>query len=127
MFHCHHESGSAEAALRSTPISIGFLDRGQSAMFADAFDGGDFLPFATCRKHSAGEHWRAIYQHRACTATRILAAALRSGKVHVNAKRVEQKSIGLDRQLVQAAVDTEFEKLFFHANSRERKTLSYER
>src|SRR5712671_6877351 len=36
--HCHHEAGSAKAALRSTPVAVRFLDRRQTAMLAYAFD-----------------------------------------------------------------------------------------
>src|SRR5437762_5586952 len=43
----HHEAGGAEAALSPAPVAVSFLDCSESAVFGDAFDAGDLLPFAT--------------------------------------------------------------------------------
>src|SRR5207253_1068865 len=77
-----HESGGAEAALRSTPISVSFLDGGQRAVLGDAFDSRDLrsaLVFIECdaaRQHRAREHRRAVDQYSAGAATGVIAAAL---------------------------------------------------
>ena len=103
--HGHHESGSAEAALRAAKIAVGLLQRGQPAVVGDAFDGGDLLPLATGRQHGAREHGDAVHLHRACAAGRIVTAALGAGQVEVLAQNIEQQLVRLDRQFVGASVD----------------------
>ena len=110
----HHEAGSAEAALRASPIAVGFLDCSQGPVLADAFDGGDFLAFATRGEHGAGEHGQSINQNSAGAARGVVAAALGSGKLQVYAQGVKQEAIGLDREFMRAAIDAKFEELFFH-------------
>src|SRR5439155_15762218 len=41
MLYCHDESWSAEAALGTAPVAIGFLNRRQAAVLTDAFDRGN--------------------------------------------------------------------------------------
>ena len=81
MFDRHHESGSAEATLRTSPVAVGFLDGGQRSVFTDAFDSGNLLAFATCGQHCAREHGRAVNQNRASSAGGIVAAALGAGEL----------------------------------------------
>src|ERR1700730_4617873 len=77
-FDGHHESRRTEAALRSSPVAIRLLDRGQGPMLAHSLDSSDLLAFATGRKQSARHHGDAIDQHRTGAAGRIIAAALRA-------------------------------------------------
>src|SRR6202142_3837855 len=65
MFYRHHEAGGAEAALGASPVAVGFLDCGQGAVLAHAFDGGDLLAFATGGEHGAGEHRSAVNKNGA--------------------------------------------------------------
>src|SRR5437868_2792648 len=56
VFHCHDETRSTETTLRASPVAIGFLDGGQTAVFAHTFDGSDLLSFATGSQHCARQH-----------------------------------------------------------------------
>src|ERR1700690_995171 len=105
MFYRHHEAGGAEAALGASPVAVGFLDGGQRAVFAHAFDGGDLLAFATGGEHGAGEHRRAVNKNSAGTAGGIVASALGAGEIEVETEGVEQESIRLDGDLIRAGVD----------------------
>src|SRR5579872_981540 len=58
--HRHNEAGGTVAALRSTPVAISFLDCGKAAMFADSFDRGDLLPFATSCQQRTRHHGNPI-------------------------------------------------------------------
>src|SRR6202142_776582 len=116
MFYRHHEAGGAEAALGASPVAVGFLDCGQLAVLAHAFDGGDLLAFATGGEHGAGEHRRAVNKNGAGAAGGVVASALGAGEIEFNAERVEQESIRLDGDLVRAGVDAELEELLFHEN-----------
>jgi hypothetical protein len=113
----HHEAGSAEAALRASPVTISFLNSGQSTVFADAFDRGDLLALAARGQQGAGEGRHAINQNGTGPAGGIVTAALGAGELQVLTERIEQQAIGHNRQLVRAAIHSEFEKLFFHENS----------
>ena len=116
MFDRHHEAGGAEAALGASPVAVGFLDGGQRAVLAYAFDGGDLLAFATGGEHGAGEHGRAVNQHRAGAAGGVVASALGSGEIELHAEGVEQKFIWLDGDLVCPAVDADLEELLLHSS-----------
>src|SRR5579872_1003215 len=61
----HHETRRAVATLRSAPVAVSFLDGGEAAMLADAFDRGDLLAFATGGEYGAGEHGDAVDLNRA--------------------------------------------------------------
>jgi len=114
MLYRHHEAGGAETALRASPVTVSFLDSGQSAVLADTFDRGDLLAFAACCQHSAGKGRHAINQNSAGATGGIITSALGAGELQVLAERIEQQAIGHDRQLMRAAIHSEFEKLFFH-------------
>ena len=114
VFNRHHEAGSTETALRASPIAVGFLNCSQGPVLADAFHGGDFLPFATCRQQRAGEHRQFVNKNSACAARGVIAPSLGAGQLQVYPQGVKQEAIGLDRQLMRAAIDAKFEESFFH-------------
>src|ERR1700680_725478 len=51
--HRHHESRSAKAALRSAPVTVGLLNRRQTAVLAHALYGRDLLLLTTRRQQRA--------------------------------------------------------------------------
>ena len=112
--HGHHESRSAESALRAAEIAISLLQCRQPAVVGDAFDGGDLLPLATGRQHGAREHGHAVDLHRAGAAGGVVASPLGAGQIEVLAQDVEQQLVRLDGQLVSASVNAKFNEFFFH-------------
>src|SRR5262249_43304672 len=88
MFDRHHESGSAKSALRAAPVAVSFLDRGERAMFGDAFDGGDLLAFAARSQQSTRQHRSAIKENRTGAAGGIVAAPLGASELQVLAQHV---------------------------------------
>src|SRR5581483_637272 len=104
----------AVSTLRSAPVPISFLNGGEAAVLAHALDGCDLLALATCCQQRARQHGRAVNQHRASTAGRVIAAALRAGKLQVLSQGVKQELARLDTSLVTAAVYFEFDQFLFH-------------
>jgi hypothetical protein len=112
--HSHDEAGSAEAALRSAPIPVGLLNRGQTSVLADALDCRDFLAFATGGEQSARHHRDAVDQNGARATGRIIAAALRARKIEFLPQNVQQNGTRLDRHFVSPSINAEFDEFFFH-------------
>ena len=112
--HRHDETRRAVPALRSAPIAICLLNRRQTPMLADALNRRDLLPLAAGGQQRTRHHGHAIHQHRASAARRIITSALRSSQSKTLPQHVEQQRAGLNRNLVRAPVDSEFDKLFVH-------------
>ena len=100
--------------MRAAKIAVSLLQRGQSAVVGDAFDGRNLLPLATGGQHRAREHGNAVHLHGASAAGRVVAGALGAGQIEVLAQDVKQQLVRLDRQFVCASVDAKFDEFFFH-------------
>src|SRR5580658_7439044 len=106
MFNSHNESRSAIAALRSTPVTIGFLNGGEPSVFTHSLNRRDFLTFTAGRKEGARHHRNAVHEHRAGAAGGIVTAALGSGQVDILTQHIKQQLAGLECELARAAVDS---------------------
>src|SRR5689334_18560260 len=94
-------SRRAETALRAI-----MLDHGsdQRIVGRNAFDRLDGLALCIHGQHAAGVNRFSIHEHRATAACSTITGRLRSGKVELIAKSIEQSDTWLDRELPRLSV-----------------------
>ena len=97
----------AVAALRRPEVGEGLLQRVQAPVITEALDGHDVAGVAFEREEQAGQRRRPIHQHRAGAAFAELAAVLRARQIQILAQDLEQRLVGIERDLPRFTVDAQ--------------------
>ncbi len=98
-FGCHQDSGTAVAALGSTEIRKGDLQRVKVRIGCKSFNRHDLTAIAFDRKNKTGKHWIPIQQNGAGSALAQLASMLGALKREVFAQYLEQSLVGSERDI----------------------------
>ena len=109
----------AVAALRNFLGDPGLLQRVVAAV-RETFDGGDFLAFHGFNRRDARTDWVTVDMDGASAALRDAAAELGAGQAEVFTERPEQRSVGIDVDLVLlpfAMIGIMYPSLFYSVNA----------
>ena len=99
------DAGRAVAALRAAEVGKAVLQRVQTAVAGQPFNGRDLAPLALGRQQQAREHRLAIDQHGACAALAQLAAVLGAGELQIFSQHLEQRLVAVGQHIGGFAVD----------------------
>jgi hypothetical protein len=100
-----HHARRAIAALRRLLGHEGALHRVRRGARAQAFGGLHALAGERPHRRVAAGHRAAVHQHHAGAALARAAAEVARAQAQVVAQHVEQRALGVDRQLARGAVD----------------------
>lgn len=111
------ESRRAITALRSAQIGERFLQRMQTSVVDEPFDGRDVRALAIDAEHEARQHGPAVEQDGTGAALAKLAAVLRPAQIQILTQDLEQRFVRSERDFGRLAVDGQGDVGVFHAGS----------
>jgi hypothetical protein len=110
----HQHTGSAKTAVRGVMIEEGFLQRIETPVFAQTFNGQYFLPVHLRSKNKAGIDRIAVQQNGAAAAFPDFTAPLGAGQTEIFPQHIKHGAVCLNSQRVGTIVYCSFDGNVLH-------------